>query len=192
MSENVHHLITLSSPSIQSVAQRIERRITVLSLWQKDGVPPYQVVPSSLNEARKWHDVDLEILPIGSASDFAMTHPIHGKRIQLIQKLLEELMQYQARPRKVRGSRNGAATSKLVSSQEVAADRIERSKMEQQLVTAVSQWHAERDQRLAEKRRADSAEGRSIQLLHENAQKDTIISDLRRQLSASSTLKVVK
>ncbi len=165
----------------QSVEQRIERRLDVLRGWLSDGVPAGQSIPGSLKAVRVWEDTELGILPIVSPNEFTTTHHLHGGLVRDIGGLLTALKKRFDRP---------ASSSSTRSSVPVAT--FDRKAFDRQLEAAVSQWHAERDQRLHEKRRADAAEARSVMLLEENAQKDSIIADLQHQLAARDGLRVVE
>ena len=165
----------------QTVEQRIERRLEVLREWLRDGVPAGESIPANLKAVRVWDDAKLGILPIASPNEFTTTHHLHGNRVRDIGGLLSEL--------KKRFDRPVSASSACSSA---AAARFDRKAFERQLEAAVSQWHAERDQRLHEKRRADAAEARSVLLLEENARKDALIADLQRQLASRDGLRVIE
>lgn len=180
-------LVSVASPAkLPSVAQRIEHRIELLTHWLENGIPPGKMVPPSLNKAREWHDEALGILPIGSATDFATTNRIHGQRIKAFDKLRRNVLERYAPPPGTKKSGNRRR------SRPPSAKKIDRTISDLHITAAVSQWHSERDQRLAEQARAASAEGRSIQLLKENAEKDVLLADLRRQLASHIGLKAVR
>lgn len=164
----------------QSVEARIERRLALLREWLREGIPVGKVVPKSLAEARAWDDAELGIVSIVSPNEFTTTHPTFGARVQDIASLLTALKKKFKQP---------ATVSSRSSS---PALKFDRSALERQLVAVVSQWHAERDQRQNEKRRADSAEFRSAMLLKEVDKKDDLIADLRRQLAAKQGLRAVE
>ena len=163
-----------------SVEQRIERRLEVLRHWLREGVPEGKRIPKDLNAARKWDDLELAIIPIASPNEFTTTHPIFGERIREIAGLLTDLRKKFDCPLKY----------PLKST--LTAEKFDRKATNRQLQAAVSQWHSERDQRLKEKKRADSAEARYTILLEENNQKDELIADLRRQLASKKGLRAVK
>ncbi len=165
----------------QTVEQRIEKKLEVLREWLRDGVPVGESIPTSLKAARVWESAELGILPIASPNEFTTTHHLHGNKVRDIGSLLTELRKRFDRP---------ASASPTRSS--TTATRFDRKAFDRQLAAAVSKWHAERDQRLHEKRRADAAEARSVMLLEENAQKDSIIADLQRQLASRDGLRVVE
>ena len=179
---NVTDLVAGTAPVRQTVEQRIERRLEVLREWLRDGVPADESIPASLKAARVWENAELGILPIASPNEFTTTHHLHGNRVRDIGGLLTELKKRFDRP-------GGSASSPRSSA---AAAKFDRKAHERQLEAAVSQWHAERDQRLHEKRRADAAEARSVLLLEENARKDALIADLQRQLASHNGLRVVE
>lgn len=174
-------LVAEQATSRTTVKQRIERRLEVLREWHREGVPAGKHFPRSLTEARLWEDVELDIMPIASPNEFTTTHPLHGRLIKDVAGLLTELKKRFDRPSKSRLKKSSAAMAKY-----------DAKAAEKQLEAAVSQWHTERDLRLNEKKRVDSAEARSSLLLEENAQKDELIADLHRRLAAHQGLKGVK
>lgn len=163
----------------QTVAERIERRLTVLRTWLAEGIPMGKVVPKSLNSSRLWHDDELAIQPIRSPNEFTTTHVEHGRNVKQIGELLTALARRYSRPK-----RPLSKPAPIPKSVHAAYD--------QALARAVSQWHNERDQRLVEQRRANDANTRSVSLLDENAAKDRLIADLRGQLSDKIGLRVAK
>jgi len=177
----VTDLVAGTAPRRQTVEQRIERRLEVLRGWLRDGVPAGESIPASLKAARVWESAELGILPIASPNEFTTTHNLHGNRVRDIGGLLTELKRRFDRPASTSPTRSTAAAAKF-----------DRKAHERQLEAVVSQWHAERDQRLHEKRRADAAEARSVLLLEENARKDALIADLQRQLASHHGLRVVE
>ncbi len=164
----------------QSVEQRIARRLEVLRDWLSEGVPAGHSIPRSLKAARVWEDAELGIMPIASPNEFTTTHHQHGGMVRDIAGLLTALKKQFERPAKTSSTRSSGADA-----------TFDRKAFDAQLVAVISQWHAERDQRLHEKRRADAAEARSVMLLEDNSQKDVIIADLQRQLAARDGLRVV-
>lgn len=168
-----------SSGESQTVAKRIERRLEVLRLWLSDGIPLGKTIPSSLNATRLWKDQELGIESIRSPNDFTMTHHVHGRSVRDIAGLLTALRDRYGRPKKTRASHQAQVT------------KFDRIAIERALEAAVSQWHAERDQHLEGARSAASAEARSLMLLEENADKDRLIADLRRQLAVHQGLRVI-
>ena len=178
---SVTDLVAGTAPGRQTVEQRIERRLEVLREWLRDGVPAGESIPASLKAARVWENTELGILPIASPNEFTTTHHLHGNRVRDIGGLLTELKKRFDRPASASSPKSSAAAAKF-----------DRKAFERQLEAAVSQWHAERDQRLHEKRRADAAEARSVLLLEENARKDALIADLQRQLASHHGLRVVE
>jgi hypothetical protein len=164
-----------------SVEQRITRRLDVLREWLRDGIPAGKSLPQSLNAAREWDDPDLGIVRIASPNEFTTTHSTFGSRVRDIASLLTDLRKKFKRPSK-------ATASKPVG--QVA--KFDRRDFDRQIAAVVSQWHTERDQHLLEKKRADAAEARSLILLKELAEKETLISDLRRQLAYRNGLRIVE
>ncbi|MCY4515267.1 MAG: hypothetical protein OXC69_09085 [Candidatus Tectomicrobia bacterium] len=59
--------------------------------WSRKGVPQGYSVPKSLNKAREWVDESLGIRKIGSPSSFTTTHCTHGRSVEQIAKLIDEL-----------------------------------------------------------------------------------------------------
>jgi hypothetical protein len=165
----------------QPIEQRIEKRIEILRLWLLKGVPEGNRVPGSLKDVREWTDPELGIYPIPSPNEFTRTHHRHGSRVRDIASLLADLKRASKKPA-------GKVQRKLSRSSE----KFDRKVLDRQLEATVSQWHTERDRRLKEERRADAAEARSILLLEENAKKDALIADLRRQIAGQKVLTVVK
>ena len=185
MTENnpVVDLVARAPNSRQTVEQRIERRLTVLREWLREGIPSGKRIPTTLNDARSWNDPDLGIAPISSPNEFTQTHPFLGERVRDIAGLLTALRRRFDPPKKkhsVQSNRSETATS------------FDRKAHDRQLQAAVSQWHAERDRALASATRADAADARSIALLQENAGKDDLIADLRRQLIRREGLRAVE
>lgn len=180
-SNDVSDLVAKSVESRQSIEDRIESRITILKDWLHEGIPMGKAVPKSLTAARVWDDADLGILPIASPNEFTTTHQVHGPLVRDIAGLLSDLKKKFCRP-------SSAGRQKALNS----TGKYDRKAHDRQLEAAVNQWHTERDGRLLEKKRADAADARSIMLLKENAEKDEIIADLRRQLAAKQGLRVVE
>lgn len=165
----------------QSIAERIARRLDLLRSWRRDGIPQNKQVPKNLKEARIWQDAELGIASISSPNEFTTTHQLHGNDVREIASLLTALRRPTTRP-KVKGR------PKKSGSQE----KFDRKAFDRQLERVASQWQTERDQRLRQERRADAAEARSVLLLEENAKKDALIADLRRQIAARKGLGLVK
>lgn len=177
---SVIDLVAGGASKRQTIEQRLERRLEVLREWHREGIPAGKTIPKDLKAARTWEDTDLGILPIGSPNEFTSTHHVHGPRVKDIAALLTELKKRFGRP----------VTKPMTHGSETTT-KFDRRAFERQVEAMVSQWHTERDLRLQEKRRADAAEARSIMLLEENAQKDELIADLRRQLASHKGLRVV-
>lgn len=180
-SVNVTDLVADGAGKRQTVEERIEQRLVILRQWLREGVPMGKAVPKSLTAARLWEDLELGILPISSPNEFTTTHQIFGPLVRDLAGLLTDLTKRFGRPASSREAKIATASAKY-----------DRRAHERQLEAAVSQWHSERDSWLLEKKRADAAEARSVLLLEENAQKDEIIADLRRQLAAKQGLRVVE
>ena len=178
---NLADLVAEQATSCTTVRERIERRLEVLREWHREGVPAGKHFPRSLTDARLWVDTELNIIPIASPNEFTTTHHLHGRLVQDVAGLITELKKRFDRPSKTRLKKSSAAVAKY-----------DTKAFKQQLEAAVSQWHTERDLRLSEKRRVDSAEARSLLLLEENSQKDELIADLHRKLAAHQGLKGVK
>lgn len=174
-------LLVESAKTRDSVENRIKRRSDLLREWLRDGVPADKTIPKSLRAAREWEDSDLYIKPIASPNEFTTTHAIHGSAVRDIAELLTAL--------KKRFDRPSEASPKQLTSE---VKKFDRKANDKQLQTVVSQWHAERDEKLKEKRRADSAEARSVVLLEENAEKDEQIADLQRRLVSYEGLRTIK
>lgn len=166
---------------LQTVEQRIERRLEVLREWLRSGVPVGRSIPKNLKAVRLWEDVGLRVQPIASPNEFTTTHRLHGPLIRDIAGILTELKKRYKQP---------AARSRLRTL--VSTEKFDRKAFERQLEAVVSQWHSERDQRLHQEKRADAAEARSVLLLEENAKKDILIADLRHQITVHKGLSVVK
>ena len=176
----VTDLVAETGVNRQSVESRIARRLEVLRQWLREGVPAGKTVPKNLKAARIWDDQELGIEPIASPNEFTTTHHLHGRSVSDVGKLLTELKNLFGKPQE----KPISAAAKVAKFDRNAFDRL--------LEDAVSQWHSERDLRLQEKRRADSADARSILLLGENNQKDELITDLRRQLAARKGPRAVR
>lgn len=175
----IDFVTVVATPRPQTVEKRIERRLEVLREWLSTGVPAGKTIPSSLNKARLWHDNELGIEPIKSPNEFTTTHNDHGRLVRDIAGLLTALQERYKRPQRPKPRSAEVAT-------------FDRSAFDNALAAAVSQWHGERDERLHEKKRADSAQLRSVMLLDENAEKDRLIADLRRQLLSQRGLRAVE
>ena len=173
-------LLAEGASTRQSIAQRIKRRLEVLMEWKVHGVPAGKTVPKSLRSAREWEDPELGILEISSPNEFTTTHLVHGEQVREIQLLANELLKQ---------GRDAADTDGEVMEPPAAFDR---QRFDRLLEVAVSQWHAERDRHLEQKRRAESAEGRNALLQQEIKQKDALISELRKQIASPLGLRSVK
>jgi hypothetical protein len=160
----------------QSVAERIERRKVVLAGWLKNGVPAgkHRSLPGSLRTARDWEDPDLGISRIGSPNEFTQNHPLYGKDVREIARLLTELR------RRAGTLQHGGAKQRPATTA-----NFDKKEADRQLKKAVSQWHAERHARLSEQKRAEAAEMRAKVVLEENA-------ELRRKLAAYQGPTIVK
>ena len=165
----------------QTVKQRIERRLEVLRAWLREGIPAGKAIPKNLTAVRLWEDADLRISPIVSPNEFTTTHHLHGPLVYDTAGLLTSLKRRYDRP----GSSSQARATDIPA-------KFDRRAHERELASAISQWQALREKQLSEKSRADGAEARSYLLLEENAQKDELIADLRRQLTESGGLKLAK
>ncbi|QFT92518.1 hypothetical protein FIU86_06675 [Roseovarius sp. THAF9] len=174
-------MLSRTATSHRTVEERIEKRLDVLREWARDGLPHDKAVPKSLRAARLWADGDLGIEPINSPNDFTTTHRSYGTRVRDISILLTEIRK--------KSSRTSCTTTGQAPK---PVSKFDRKDFDRQLEAAVSQWHTEREQRLREAKRADSAEARSVVLLEENAQKDELIADLRRQLAAVKRFRVME
>lgn len=175
----IDFVTVVATPRSQTVEKRIERRLEVLREWLSAGVPAGKTIPRSLNETRLWYDNELGIDPIKSPNEFTTTHPNHGRLVRDIAGLLTALLERYKRPKRSKPRPTEVAM-------------FDRRAFDNALTAAVSQWHSERDERLNEKKRADSAQLRSVILLDENADKDRLIADLRRQLLSQRGLRAVE
>lgn len=165
-----------------SVQSRVKRKREVLALWIRDGVPPEKLesLPSSLTEARNWEDRDLGIWAIKSPNDFLLTHEVWGSDIKAIQTHLTFLRgRYKRSPRRSK-------------SRETSTNRAELLELNDEIRRMASQWSTEREMRLQEAARADSAEMRAAVLLEENTANQAEIADLRRQLSRLQGLRIIE
>jgi hypothetical protein len=163
----------------RSVKDRIEQRVALLRNWIRDGVPAEVELPSSLAELRRWCDEGIGVERIASPNEFTKTHPIHGPLVTEAERLLRTLLRRYERPVGKRPSTDRSA--------ELAAAR----ETQHALTRAVSQWHAERDANSQLRKRAEAAVALSEVLRRENAEKDALISDLTRQISIASGMRVV-
>lgn len=179
--EPLTDLLAQSDRRKPTIEQRIDRRLEVLRSWLRDGIPSGKSIPKDLKAARVWEDPDLGIARIASPNEFTSTHHLHGPAVREIAAVLTQLREKFDRP-----------TTVSASSARAPSTKFDRTAFERQLERVVSQWHSERDLRLHEKRRADAAEARSTVLLQENADKDELIADLRRQLAARKGLRVIE
>ncbi|MDF3382558.1 MULTISPECIES: hypothetical protein [unclassified Sulfitobacter] len=179
--KSVCDMLSGGSDKRQTVGARIERRLEVLQSWLREGVPADKAIPKSLTAVRLWDDPELGIESIRSPNEFTKTHHTYGDRVREVAVLLSELRRESGSSAKAGAGR----TSRALPS-------FDKRAFERQLEATVSQWHSEREQRLREQKRADSAEARSVLLLEENALKDQLIADLRRQIGAFKGLRVMK
>ena len=168
------------SQSKQSVRQRIQRRLEVLDAWLNNGVPTGKSVPETLTAARLWEDSELGIAAISSPNEFTTTHHLHGDGVRSIQRRLSELRSRLKRP------------SKAAAPKKEKVETFDQAGFQRLLEISVSQWHAERDQRMQEAKRADVAEARNELLRQEVLQKEALISELRRQLTERQGLRAVE
>lgn len=171
-------LVAAAGSKPQSVGQRIERRLEILREWLQEGIPVDKSLPKDLTAVRVWEDIELGVARISSPNEFTRTHLIHGARVCAIEALLGALKKHLKEPDGKSNATNAHKTLK----------KVDRSELERE----VSLWHSERDQRLQEKKRADSAEARSTMLLLESKEKDELIADLRRQLAAKQGLRGIE
>lgn len=174
-------LVERSATDRQTVHARLDARVSVLRHWLESGLPFGQHIPKDLKAARLWNDPALGILKVSSPNEFTTNHLTHGATVRLIKNLLTQLHEKFGAPEQ---------TSKSESSASVSAD--ERKIFEDQLKAAVSNWHSQRDARVYETNARKSAEARLLIINEELLQKDNLISDLRREISASATLKAVR
>lgn len=174
--EKTIDLVGRTRAEYQSVAERIERRKTVLAGWLKNGVPAgkHRSLPDSLRTARDWEDPDLGISRIGSPNEFTQNHPLYGEDVREIARLLTELRRHYGK------LQHGGAKPRPTTTA-----NFDKKEAERQLKKAVSQWHAERHARLSEQKRAEAAELRAKAVLEENA-------ELRRKLATYQGPTMVK
>lgn len=172
-------IVEKAAPTPQTVKQRIERRLEILREWLRDGMPVGAAIPRSLTAARLWEDKALGVEPIKSPNEFTTTHHEHGRSVRDIADLLTTLRDRYRKP-------------KRVAPRQAQVAKFDRKAVDGALEAAVSQWHTERDRHLQEKRRAADIQTGNVMLLDENADKDRLIADLRRQLSAQTRLRVVE
>lgn len=180
-SSGVTDLVSRGKGSNVSVKDRIERRLEVLRLWLKDGVPQGKPIPASLTAAREWRDEELGILPISSPNEFTKTRSPYRKQVADIAGLLTQLH-----------SKYAKSVNKRTAGSSPSESKFDRNAFDRQLAAAAAQWHSERAARLQEKERADAAQARAIQLLEDNAKMESLVADLRRQLVVRGSLKVVE
>lgn len=74
----------------QKLKGQIELRIELLNK-KVSGELDDIVIPNSLTKLRLWSEEQYGIETIGSPSSFVTTHPEHGNKIRLLQKLLGQL-----------------------------------------------------------------------------------------------------
>jgi len=181
LSSTVTDLVAEAERKPPSVSQRLDKRLEVLRTWLQEGVPFGKAIPVDLKAARIWNDEALRIFKISSPNDFTTTHPLNGARVRDIARLLTELTK-----------RFGKPTTRSKPNSSAAVTKFDRSALNLQLQSAVSQWHSERDQRLSETRRAEASEARNLLLAEEIHEREKLISDLRVQMSERHVLKAVK
>lgn len=75
----------------EKLTAQIQLRLEILSKWLADGVPDGHFPPSSLNKVREWNDPNLGIEKIGSPSSFTTGHPLHGRVVSRMAKILVKL-----------------------------------------------------------------------------------------------------
>lgn len=165
-----------------TVTDRVRRRLELLRGWNVQGVPAAYLdkLPTSLREVAKWEARELGIWPIASPNDFTTRHRTWGKSVLEIETLISQIAERYIR-KPGRRSNNVAGTS----STEV---RI----LLRQLEDAASRWHAEREAAAAAREKCVSAEGRVARLLRELAQKDALISELRKRIVSLEALRSIR
>lgn len=139
-----------------SVEQRIQARIDLLKVWFSDGIPAglRQSLPNSLTQLRAWKLEEHGIEPIGSPNDFTKTHPRYGTLVSEAQEALTRLLKkYPA---------SGTALRRRAKAKPNVDTRPDYEKL-------VSNYHMERDQRLAAEKRAMMADLRTRQAEEELA-----------------------
>ena len=140
---------------MSSVLERIQARIDVLQDWLDHGVPLVAdenglerpaYVPTSLTQARTWHDQALEIEKVGDPNSFTTTHPRHGSKVEELDRLLKQMKAARSRRRTPAKS----ATDQLKAlRQDHAALHKQHVKVVSQLAAAREELQRERTQRLS-------------------------------------------
>lgn len=165
-----------------SVRDRVARRLELFRLWEKRGVPPEYVgrLPKSLRKVAQWSDADLGVYPILSPNDFSTRHSGWGELVREIQRCLAGLS---SRATYTQQKKVGAAAS---------SRRGDRRVVEGQLADAISRWHTAREELLRERDRANSAEARCARMSLQCQDKDALIAELRRKLSAFESVRAIR
>lgn len=165
-----------------SVRDRVQRRLELLRLWEKQGLPPNYVacLPHSLRKIAQWSDVDLGVYPILSPNDFSTQHPVWGESVREIQSCLVRL-----------SSRTSSAVRKKTGV--VASNtRNDLQAVERLLADTISRWHSVREELLRERDRANSAEARCARMSLQCQDKDALIAELRRKLAAFESIRAIR
>ena len=108
----------------RSLERQVALRLKTLEAWRRNEVPQGYSVPKSLNQVRQWDDETLGIRKIGSPSSFTTTHRTHGRTVERIAKLLQELR----KPRPV--DRGKPSRRKQLNKQQAIAKEYRRALVE--------------------------------------------------------------
>lgn len=84
------------------VMERLTSLLTLFAMWADKGVPAGVDYPKSLNAVRTWTNADFGIVTgIGSKRDITTTHPLYGKTVSKLAKLMKDLQPAKVDPKRV-------------------------------------------------------------------------------------------
>lgn len=118
------------------VERRWYRRVVVLQLWDKEGVPPEYILqlPDSVRGLAAWSEPRLRIEAIPSPNDAGLNHPTWGGRVIRAKNLLDSVLSKLATPHI---KKNSVAQANDL--------REEVRELKTMLRRVVEQWHEQRE-----------------------------------------------
>lgn len=128
---------------MSTIKERLERRLEVLSRWERNGPPKGRTPPKSKSDLLGWSDEGLGIEPIGHRNACTLNHPQNGALVRECTRLMTDLAG--RRPR----ARSGTEADNKRLRQELRLAKDEITKL-------VGQWHTARAEKEAAERDKNS------------------------------------
>jgi GAF domain-containing protein len=168
-------MITQTSPLPDaSVSERYSALIALFSQWSESGLPSDVKIPKSTSAARTWTCPEHGIpVGIGSKRDFSSNHPVYGKSVRALAKLVSGLQSAPVeRPRTTETAKAKVRRLELLAQQYKA--RLEGvstqfSEADEALTKALSNLAAETERNRSLQRKLDLLADENARLKRELA-----------------------